>query len=240
MIVCVCVCGNENTRGDTGEAGGGRCRVNDKLQRAWTVKERGRSEQMHFSSGGHLFKFIFKKFQLALSWPAASPYFFFFFLFRRGTLSTSRRVDKNIKKRQEGTESRWKRERILHLVLGHLCPLPHVCTCRHTLTGWILISTLSSTCRLKDSADSKRAFPCILNDALLKNQTEKKNRKRIQIYSTLDIECVRVCVCIKLRFILHMEVFSFYLQGHTGKPFFIYLFFYFPVWGSLADSLPSV
>lgn len=109
--------------------------------------------------------------------------------------------------------------------IGTFVPSPTVCTCRHTLTGWILISTLSSTCRLKDSADSKRAFPCILNDALLKNQTEKKNRKRIQIYSTLDIECVRVCVCIKLRFILHMEVFSFYLQGHTGKPFF-YLFFF--------------
>lgn len=111
--------------------------------------------------------------------------------------------------------------------IGTFVPSPTVCTCRHTLTGWILISTLSSTCRLKDSADSKRAFPCILNDALLKNQTEKKNRKIIQIYSTLDIECVRVCVCIKLRFILHMEVFSFYLQGHTGKPFFIIYFFLF-------------
>lgn len=123
---------------------------------------------------------------------------------------------KQMKKRENSTPG-----------IGTFVPSPTVCTCRHTLTGWILISTLSSTCRLKDSADSKRAFPCILNDALLKNQTEKKNRKIIQIYSTLDIECVRVCVCIKLRFILHMEVFSFYLQGHTGKPFFIIYFFLF-------------
>lgn len=152
-------------------------------------------------------------------------FFFFFFLERHFEhLETSwqkhkeetGRNRKQMKKRENSTPG-----------IGTFVPSPTVCTCRHTLTGWILISTLSSTCRLKDSADSKRAFPCILNDALLKNQTEKKNRKRIQIYSTLDIECVRVCVCIKLRFILHMEVFSFYLQGHTGKPFFIIYFFLF-------------
>lgn len=137
---------------------------------------------------------------------------------------------KQMKKRENSTPG-----------IGTFVPSPTVCTCRHTLTGWILISTLSSTCRLKDSADSKRAFPCILNDALLKNQTEKKNRKIIQIYSTLDIECVRVCVCIKLRFI-HMEYGSIFLlsAGTHRQTFFLFIFFYFPVWGSLADSLPSV
>ena len=176
--------------------------VNDKLQRVWTVKKRGRSEQMHLSGRGHLFKFIFKssdslfhgrqpRLFYFLSFFKLFSFFFFWEALRapRDELTKTQRRDRKEQKADEKRENSTPG-------IGTFVPSPSVCTCRHTHRLNTNIHTFPPPAGLKTRQTQSACFHAFWTTRCSKIKQSWKNNSNIFHIRYWFGVCVCVCVCV--------------------------------------------